>query len=71
MFKIIVKQDIEKDAWNWWNACNKSSYGVDWKQSVDKAVQTKLVGKTRRQAFVFLIPYLKNLYKKERDTRYF
>lgn len=66
MPKIIVKQNIRKDAWNWWNACNKISYGEDWKQRVDKKLQNKLVGRTREQSFNFLFPYLKNLYKKEK-----
>ena len=65
MPKIIVKQNIKKDAWNWWNACNKISYGEDWKQRIDKKLQNNLTGKTKKQAFNFLIPYLKNLYKKE------
>lgn len=65
MLQIIVKQNIRKDAWNWWHACNKISYCEDWKQRIDKKIQNKLVGKTRKQAFAFLIPYLKNLYKTE------
>ncbi|MBI2474982.1 hypothetical protein HYV69_00990 [Candidatus Uhrbacteria bacterium] len=65
MSKIIVKQNIEKDAWNWWSACNKISYGTDWKQRIDEKIRSKLVGKTRKQAFRFLVPFLKNLYKKE------
>ena len=65
MLKIIVKQDIKKDAWNWWSACNKISYGENWKERIDKKLQNKLAGKTKMQAFNFLIPYLKKLYKKE------
>jgi len=65
MPKIIVKQNIKKDAWNWWNACNKISYGENWKQRIDKKLQNNLVGKEKKQAFNFLIPYLKKLYKKE------
>ena len=65
MPKIIVKQNIKKDAWNWWDACNKISYGEDWKQRIDKKLQNNLAGKTKKQAFNFLIPYLKKLYKKE------
>lgn len=65
MPKIIVKQNINKDAWNWWHACNKISYGEDWKQRVDIKLQNKLMEKTKKQAFDFLIPYLKTLYKRE------
>lgn len=64
MSDIIVNQNIKKDAWNWWQACNRVSYGMDWKQRVDKKIQNKLVGKTKQQAMVFLIPYLKKVYKK-------
>lgn len=64
MFKISVEIDIKKDASNWWNACNKISHGVDWKSRIDKRLQNKIVGKTKKQAFKFLIPYLKKLYKR-------
>jgi hypothetical protein len=65
MPEIIVKQSIRKDAWNWWSACNKISYSVDWKQRIEKKLQNKLVGRTKERVFSFLIPYLRNLYKKE------
>jgi len=64
MFKISVEIDIKKDARNWWNACNRISYGVNWKSRINKRLQNKIVGKTRKQAFKFLIPYLKKLYKR-------
>ncbi len=66
MPRIIVKQNIGKDAWNWWNACKKISYGEDWKQRIDKSLQNKLAGKTKEQSFSFLIPHLEKLYKKEK-----
>ena len=61
---INIKIDIKKDAWNWWHACNKVSYGVDWKRRINKKLQTEIAGKTKKEAFVFLIPYLKKIYKK-------
>lgn len=61
---IKVKIDIKKDAWNWWDACNKISYGVDWKQRIDKKLHAKIAGKTEKEALVFLIPYLNKFYKK-------
>lgn len=64
MFKISVEIDIKKDASNWWHACNKIAYGVDWKSRINKRLQNKIVGKTKKQAFKFLIPYLKKLYKR-------
>ena len=65
MPKIIIKQNIQKDTWNWWSACNKISYGEDWKQRIDKKLQNNLVNKTKKQAFNYLIPYLKKLYKEK------
>ncbi len=65
MLKIIIKQNIRKDAWNWWHACNKISYGENWSQRINNKLQNQLVNKTRKQAFNFLIPYLKTLYKKK------
>lgn len=64
MPKIIIKQNIRKDAWNWWHACNKISYGENWSQRINRKLQNQLVNKTKKQAFNFLIPYLKKLYKK-------
>jgi len=65
MQKIVIAQNIRKDAWNWWDACNKVSYGEDWKQRIEKKIQDKMIGKTREQSFAFLIPRLNTLYKRE------
>lgn len=62
--RIEVHQDIQKDAWNWWHACNKISYSTDWRQRTAKKIQNKLAGKTKKQAFVFLLPFLKKQYAK-------
>ena len=65
MPKIAVKVDIFKDAWNWWHACNKISFGVDWSERIPSAIRSKIKGKRRGEAFAFLVPYLKKLYIKE------
>ena len=65
MQKIIIKQNIVKDAWNWWHACNKISYGQNWRERINKKLQNKIVSKSKKDAFNFLIPYLKKVYKKE------
>ncbi len=62
MFTIHIQLDIEKDAWNWWHACNKISHGVDWKKRINSSWHSKLVGRTQAEAYNFLIPYLKNFY---------
>lgn len=61
--KIIIKLDLEKDAWNWWNGCNKISHGVDWKTKINSNLRKEIVGKTQKDAYSFLIPYLENIYK--------
>ena len=66
MSKIVVKININRDAWNWWDACNKVSFGVDWSERIPSAIRNKIKGKTREEAFAFLIPYLKKLYIKEK-----
>ncbi|NCD00718.1 hypothetical protein EOL94_01350 [bacterium] len=60
--KIKIKLDLEKDAWNWWEACNKTSNGVNWKTRINKQLQEEIVGKTQEEAFNFLIPYLEKYY---------
>jgi len=61
---IKVKINIRRDAWNWWNAGNKVSYGVDWKKRLPSKIQRKIVGRGRLEAYEFLLPYLRKLYKK-------
>ncbi|MDP3900399.1 MAG: hypothetical protein Q8Q23_04950 [bacterium] len=68
MPKIKIKFEINRDAWNWWHACNKVSYGNDWKKFIDKDVADKLHGKTQEQAYKFLIPYLNSIYS-DIDTK--
>ncbi|MFA5128865.1 MAG: hypothetical protein WC445_02740 [Patescibacteria group bacterium] len=68
MVTINIKLDIKKDAWNWWNACNKISHGVDWKQRVGESLWKKIYGKTEKEAFKFLIPYLKKYYKEHKKV---
>ncbi|MFH1661698.1 MAG: hypothetical protein ABIA02_01210 [Candidatus Falkowbacteria bacterium] len=64
MTKILIKLNIEKDAWNWWEACNKVSHGVDWKMEIELKLRNKIVGKSQKEAYGFLFPYLKDIYKK-------
>lgn len=67
MPKITIKLDIQKDAWNWWHACNHVSYSVDWKQRIDQSIWENIHGKSQEQAFKFLLPYLKNNYIKQHN----
>lgn len=62
--KITVAIDIKKDAFNWWHACNSVSYGIDWKTRISPRLQNKIVGKSQKVAFKFLLSYIPKLYKK-------
>lgn len=68
MPKITIKLDIQKDAWNWWHACNHVSYSVDWKSRIDQSIWENISGKSQEEAFKFLIPYLKNNYIKQHNN---
>lgn len=62
-YKII--QDINRDAWNWWNGCNRMSHGVDWKTKIDREIVKNIYHKSQREAYDFLIPLLQEKYLKE------
>ena len=70
-FEIIFKRDIEKDMENWWEACNTSFMGIDWKKRVDKKVWDKIVGKPYNKSKIFLKKYLEDLYKKDKRLKMF
>lgn len=64
MPKVIIKFDLRKDAWNWWEACNKISHNVDWKMHVSPELRELVVGKTEEEAYNLILPYLKIVYQK-------
>ncbi len=70
MFTINIKLDLEKDAWNWWEACNKVSHGVDWKQKISDELREKITDKSKEEAFIFLLPYLRELYSTMEIQKY-
>ncbi len=65
-YSYKIHKNIYKDAWNWWDACNSISHGVDWSKSADLEVSKNIKGKSEKEAFRFLIPYLKRKYNKEK-----
>lgn len=67
MVKIKLKLDIIKDAWNWWDACQRVSHGVNWKKRIDRNLRKRIVGKTEEEAMNFLLPYLKKYYKEHKS----
>lgn len=67
---IKIEQNIEKDAWNWWDACNKTSHGVDWKIKIDADLREKITGKTWDEAYIFLKPHLDKLHTELNISEY-
>ncbi|MFH0873720.1 MAG: hypothetical protein V1846_02660 [Candidatus Komeilibacteria bacterium] len=65
MYSFRIVRDIYRDAWNWWDACNKASFGVDWKSSVSDPIVAQIIGKTQEEADQLLLPFLDNKYKQE------
>jgi len=65
---IFVKLDLNRDMWNWWDACNRKSHGVDWKMRIEPKLRNKIVGKNQKEVYKFLKPYLTTIY---RENQYF
>lgn len=57
--------NLDLDAQNWWVSCNRVSSGTDWKQRIEPTLQKQIVGKSPKESFKFLIPYLKEKYQKD------
>jgi hypothetical protein len=68
MYKLTLIIDLEKDAWNRRNACNKVSHWVNRKEKIDISIAAKITGKTQDEANNFLFPYLKNFYKENEQN---
>jgi hypothetical protein len=57
---------------NWFVGCNRISKGMDWKQRAPKEIVDQIHGKTEEQAYRFLIPFLKEKYKTDKEwTNYY
>ena len=56
-YNYNIDQNLYNDAWNWWNACNTSSHGFDWKTKTDPEVLKHIYGKSKKEAYKFLIPF--------------
>lgn len=65
MFSITTQLNREKDAWNWWDACNSVSYGTDWKERIDPKIAAQISDKNKEEAFAFLLPFLGKKYETE------
>lgn len=69
IYKYKIKLDLEQDAWNWYVTCNNKniSHGVNWDQFVTKEVFNKINGKTKTEAYKFIIPFLKEKYINDKE----
>ncbi len=58
-----IELNIDKDAWNWYDACvNDGSHGVNWSKFAPQDVLINIRGKSKTDAYSFIIPYLKQRY---------
>jgi len=64
-YKFKIHRDIYKDAWNWWDSCNCICFGVDWSKRIDHDLAISIKGKSQKDAYKFILPYLRNRYQKE------
>ena len=61
--KYRIRLDIKKDAWNWYDGCtNTPFHGNDWTKGIPKEIIEKLQNSSEKEAYEFLIPFLKNKY---------
>lgn len=65
-YQIIL--DLKKDADNWYPGCNNESFGVDWKTRVPEDIYNNINGKSKKEAFKYLIPFLKQKYINEKQN---
>lgn len=63
MQKITIKIELKKDAWNWWEACNKISHNVEWKMYVAPELRELVIGKKEEEAYNLILPHLKKVYQ--------
>ena len=64
-----VKLDINQDAINWYFTCNNNniSHGVDFSKSVPEDSYNNISGKTKSEAYEYIIPFLKQKYVNDKE----
>lgn len=67
IYKYKIKLDIKKDASNWFDGCNHISFGLDWKKRAPAEIVKNIYGKSKTEAYEFLIPFLKQKYIDEKE----
>jgi hypothetical protein len=66
-YSYKIHQNIYQDAWNWWDACNCITHGVDHSELMIPKVVKAIKGKNQKEAYRFLIPFLREKYLEEKD----
>ena len=65
-YSFKIHQNIHYDAWNWWDACNNINFGTDWSSKINSQISRKIKDKSKKEAYYFLIPYLKRKYQEDK-----
>lgn len=72
-YKYRIKLDVKKDAWNWYVGCTRTPlHGNNWTERAPKEIVEIVQSKTEKEAYTFLMPYLKKKYviDKEKIDKY-
>lgn len=67
IYQYTLKEDLEKDAMNWWSACNEFTHGNQWQDLIDKDLIDKLTGISQAEGFKILKPIIEAKYSREKD----
>lgn len=68
-YTYAILLDVKYDMWNWYDACNRTGFGIDWKGRVDMAITTRVAGRSKKEAYLFLEPYLTELYQNDKRLK--
>jgi hypothetical protein len=70
-YSFSVKLDKQQDSWNWYDGCNCSSYGVDWKKRAPLEVYQNIHGKDEKAAYKYIDLFLDQKFRlQERASRF-
>ncbi|MDK2899430.1 MAG: hypothetical protein PWQ10_617 [Patescibacteria group bacterium] len=64
-YRYNIMLDINRDAWNWYASCNRSSHGVNWGQKISDDIVNEIKGKDETEAKKIIIPFLEKKYVEE------
>jgi len=64
-YRYNIMLDINRDAWNWYASCNRTSHGVNWGQKISDDIVNEIKDKSESEAKKVIIPFLENKYVEE------